>query len=123
MDAARKLFTMAGQDYDALKKQAATRDFKPVPLGVQASMAIKNTLRTIDSRNVVAKLEGSDPQLKDEYVVYTAHWDHLGVGEPVNGDNDLQRRARQRVGCRDGAGNRQGLQAGARRSRSARSCS
>jgi Zn-dependent M28 family amino/carboxypeptidase len=49
-------------------------------------MGIKNRLRTIDSRNVVAKLEGSDPARKDEYVVYTAHWDHLGVGEPVNGD-------------------------------------
>jgi len=87
LDAARKLFGLAGQDYDALKKQAATRGFKPIPLGVQASMAIKNTLRTIDSRNVVARLEGSDPQLKNEYVVYSAHWDHLGVGEPVNGDN------------------------------------
>ncbi len=86
VDAARKLFAMAGQDYDALKKQAATREFKPVPLGVQASMAIGNTLRTIDSKNVVAKLEGSDPRLKDEYVVYSAHWDHLGVGAPVNGD-------------------------------------
>ena len=61
---------MAGQDFDALKKQALTRDFKPVPLGLKASIAVKNTLRTIDSRNVVAKLEGSDPALKDEYVVY-----------------------------------------------------
>jgi Zn-dependent M28 family amino/carboxypeptidase len=52
---------------------------------VKASMAVSNTLRTIDSRNVVAKLEGSDPVLKDEYIVYTAHWDHL-VGPPVNGD-------------------------------------
>ncbi len=44
-------------------------------------------MRTIESRNVLAKVEGSDPQLKDEYVVYTAHWDHLGVGDrPVNGD-------------------------------------
>jgi Zn-dependent M28 family amino/carboxypeptidase len=86
LDAARKLFTMAGQDYDALKKQAVTREFKPVPLGVKASMAVANTLRTIDSRNVIAKLEGSDPVRKDEYVVYTAHWDHLGIGPPVNGD-------------------------------------
>ena len=77
---------MAGQDFDALKKQALTRDFKPVPLGLKASLAVQNTLRTIDSQNVVAKLEGSDPALKDEYVVYTAHWDHLGVGAPVNGD-------------------------------------
>ena len=85
--AAKKLFAMAGQDFDALKKQALTREFKPVPLGVKASAGIANTLRTIDSRNLVAKLEGSDPVLKDEYVVYTSHWDHLGIGAPVNGDN------------------------------------
>src|SRR6266542_1536303 len=85
-DAAKKILAMGGQDFDALKKQARTREFKPVPLGLKASMAVTNTLRTIDSRNVVAKLEGSDPKLKDEYVVYSAHWDHLGVGIPVNGD-------------------------------------
>jgi Zn-dependent M28 family amino/carboxypeptidase len=86
LDAARKIFKMAGQDFDALKKQAATRDFKPVPLGLTASLGIKNTMRTIDSRNVVARLEGSDPAHKDEYVVYSAHWDHFGVGAPVKGD-------------------------------------
>jgi Zn-dependent M28 family amino/carboxypeptidase len=86
LDAAKKLFSMGGQDFDALKKQALTREFKPVPLGLKASMAIRNSLRTIDSQNVVAKLEGSDPRLKDEYVVYSAHWDHLGVGAPVKGD-------------------------------------
>jgi len=78
LDSAKTLLKNAGQDFDALKKKAATREFKPVPLGVTASMTIKNTLRTIDSRNVIAKLEGSDPKLKDEYVVYTAHWDHFG---------------------------------------------
>ena len=78
LDQGRKLLKMAGQDFDALKKQAATREFKPVPLGVTASMTLHNTLRTIDSQNVVAKLEGADPKLKDEYVVYTAHWDHFG---------------------------------------------
>lgn len=86
LDAAKKMFAFAGQDFDALKKQALTRAFKPVPLGVTASMAIRNTLRTVDSRNVVGKVEGSDPRLKDEYVVYTAHWDHLGIGAPVKGD-------------------------------------
>src|SRR6185436_12472403 len=86
LDQAKALMQMGGQDFDALKKQAATREFKPVPLGVTASMTIRNTLRTIDSQNVVAKLEGSDPALKDEYVIYTAHWDHLGVGPDVNGD-------------------------------------
>jgi Zn-dependent M28 family amino/carboxypeptidase len=85
-DQGRSLLKMAGQDYDALKKQAATRDFKPVPLGVQASMTINNTLRTIDSKNVLARLDGRDPTLKNEYVVYTAHWDHLGIGPAVNGD-------------------------------------
>jgi Zn-dependent M28 family amino/carboxypeptidase len=78
LDSAKKLLQTAGQDFDKLKTLAATRDFKPVPLGVTASMTIHNKLRTIDSRNVIAKLEGSDPKVKDEYVVYTAHWDHFG---------------------------------------------
>ena len=85
-DAARQLFALCGQDFDALKKRALAREFMPVPLGVKASIAIANTTRTIDSRNVAAKLEGSDPVLKDQFVVYSAHWDHLGVGEPVKGD-------------------------------------
>jgi Zn-dependent M28 family amino/carboxypeptidase len=87
LDQAKALFTMAGQNFDSLKARAATREFKPVPLGVTASVKLDNTLRTIDSRNVVAKLEGSDAALKDEYVVYTAHWDHFGIGEKVNGDS------------------------------------
>ena len=86
-DSAKKLLAMGGQDFDALKKQAITKAFRPVSLGVKASMAITNTLRTIDSHNVVAKVEGSDPAVTDQYVVYTAHWDHLGIGLPVNGDN------------------------------------
>jgi Zn-dependent M28 family amino/carboxypeptidase len=86
LDRARELMRAAGQDFDTLKAQSATRDFKPVPLGVTASMTIHNTLRNIDSQNVVARLEGSDPALKDQYVVYTAHWDHLGIGPEVNGD-------------------------------------
>jgi Zn-dependent M28 family amino/carboxypeptidase len=86
LDTARAILKMAGQDFDALKKQAVSRDFKPVPLGMQASMALKNTMRTIDSQNVIAKVEGSDPQLKNEYVVYSAHWDHLGVNSTGTGD-------------------------------------
>jgi Zn-dependent M28 family amino/carboxypeptidase len=83
---AKKILALGGQDFDALKKQARTREFRPVPVGLKASIAVKNTLRTIDSQNVVGKLEGSDPKLKDEYIVYSAHWDHLGVGAPVKGD-------------------------------------
>ena len=79
VDQARNLFKFGGQDYDALKKVAATRDFKPVPLaGVTASMTIRNRLRRLDSQNVMGKIDGSDPARNDEYVVYTAHWDHLG---------------------------------------------
>jgi Zn-dependent M28 family amino/carboxypeptidase len=78
LDSAKALLKSAGQDFDTLKARAATREFKPVPLGATASMTIANTLRTINSRNVIAKLEGADPKLKDEFVVYTAHWDHFG---------------------------------------------
>jgi len=78
LDQAQALLKSAGQDFDALKKQAATREFKPVPLGITASMKIDNTLRTIDSRNVIGRLDGIDAKLKDEFVVYTAHWDHFG---------------------------------------------
>ncbi len=87
LDQAKALFTMAGQNFDSLRARAATPEFRPVPLGVTATVRLANTLRTIDSRNVVAKLEGSDATLKDEFVIYTAHWDHFGIGEKVNGDS------------------------------------
>jgi Zn-dependent M28 family amino/carboxypeptidase len=86
LEQAHALFSMAGLDFDAAKKQALGRDFKPVPLGVKASITLRNTVRKIDSRNVVGKIDGSDPVLKNEYVVYTSHWDHFGIGAPVNGD-------------------------------------
>jgi len=87
LDQAKALFSMAGQNFEALKAQATTPAFKPVPLGVTASVTLKNTLRDVASRNMVAKLEGSDAALKDEVVVYSAHWDHFGVGVPVKGDS------------------------------------
>jgi Zn-dependent M28 family amino/carboxypeptidase len=86
LDQAKKLFALAGKDFDSLHKEAATREFKPVPLGTTASLSLHNTLRTIDSGNVVGKLEGSHPALKDEYVIYTSHWDHFGIGPEVKGD-------------------------------------
>ena len=84
---ARELFDMAGQSFDSLKARAATKEFAPVPLGVTASVRLNNALRTVDSRNVVARLEGSDSALMDEHIVYTAHWDHFGVGAAVDGDS------------------------------------
>ncbi len=85
-DRARELLGAGGQDFDALKKAAITKEFKPVTLNAKANIDIKNTLREIDSANVVAKLEGSDPVLKNEYVVYSAHWDHLGRDPKLQGD-------------------------------------
>ncbi len=83
---ARELFAAWGQDFDVLKKAALSKDFKPVPLGAKANISIKTTLREVDSRNVVAKLEGSDPKLKDEYIIYSAHWDHMGRDPKLTGD-------------------------------------
>jgi len=86
LDQAKQLCALAGQDFDALKKRAATRAFAPVPLGVTASMTLNSRIRTLDSRNVAGILPGSDPALTNEYVIYTAHWDHYGVGPEINGD-------------------------------------
>lgn len=86
-DKAAELCRMAGLDLAALKKAAIRKDFQPVTLGgATAGFKIENTLRKIDSNNVVAKLEGSDPALKDQCVIYTAHWDHLGRDPELKGD-------------------------------------
>lgn len=69
-----------------MKKSAATREFRPVPLGATASFTIDSTLREVDSKNVVALLPGADPKLRHEYVIYTAHWDHLGRDPRLQGD-------------------------------------
>ena len=86
LDAAQRFFTACGQDFAALKRAAVSRDFRPVALGAKASFTIDSTLRNVDSKNVVAKLPGSDAQLRHEYVVYSAHWDHLGRNTGLSGD-------------------------------------
>ena len=86
VEAAKDMFKLAGLDYDKAKAAAQTKDFKPMPLNLTASVSFDQKQRTVNSRNIVAKLEGSDPTLKNEYVVFSAHWDHFGIGEPVNGD-------------------------------------
>jgi Zn-dependent M28 family amino/carboxypeptidase len=86
LDATRRLFDAAGVDFDEMKAAAADPAFRPVELGGTASVTVRNEIREIRSRNVLAKLEGSDPDVADEYVVYTAHWDHLGRNESLEGD-------------------------------------
>jgi len=86
LDQAKALFAMAGQDFAVLKARAATRAFCPVPLGVTATMTLKSTLRMVNSRNVVGRIEGSDPSLRREHVIFTSHWDHYGIGPAIDGD-------------------------------------
>jgi Zn-dependent M28 family amino/carboxypeptidase len=86
LDVAKKLFADSGQDFDALKKSAITKDFRPVTLNAKANFDIKQEVRSFKSHNVIGKLEGSDPKLDGEYVIYTAHWDHLGRHPELQGD-------------------------------------
>jgi Zn-dependent M28 family amino/carboxypeptidase len=85
---ARDLFRAAGQDLDALTRAAASRDFRPVPLNVRLTGTVASALRPFDTRNVIARLDGSDPKFRDEAILYSAHHDHLGIGTPdKDGDN------------------------------------
>ena len=85
-DVAKKLFADCGQDFDALKKSAVTKGFRPVTLKATATIEIKQQIRSFKSHNVIGKLEGDDPKLRDEYIIYTAHWDHLGRHPELQGD-------------------------------------
>jgi len=86
-DAGKRLMKLAGQDLDALRARAASRDFQPVPLGIKVKLDLKSEVKRVSAPNVVGILPGSDPKLRDQYVVYSAHWDHLGIGAPnKNGD-------------------------------------
>ncbi len=86
LDVAKKLLADSGQDFDALKQAAIGKDFRPVPLGATANFNLKQEVRSFKSDNVMGKIDGSDPKLKDEWIVYTAHWDHLGKHPDVEGD-------------------------------------
>ena len=81
-DAARALVGMAGLDLDELRESADNRDFEPVPLGIATSLSMDVEITRTASANVLGLITGSDPELKDEVVIYTAHHDHLGIGKP-----------------------------------------
>jgi Zn-dependent M28 family amino/carboxypeptidase len=85
--AAQSLVALGGQDLAALVEAARSRDFTPVPLGVSTSLAFSNRLNRVQTANVYGLLQGSDPELGNQAVIYTAHHDHLGVGKPdASGD-------------------------------------
>jgi len=75
---ARSLFAAAGQDLDKLRAAAEDKAFKPVPLSARMQGESKAAVRTLEQFNVAGIVPGTDPKLKDEVVIYSAHWDHLG---------------------------------------------
>ncbi|MCX6939898.1 MAG: M28 family peptidase [Verrucomicrobia bacterium] len=97
--ALERLLTAAGApNYPALKAAAVKRDFKPIPLAAHASFSVTNTTREVASKNVIAKLDGADPLLRDDYIVYTAHWDHLGRNAKLTGDQIFNGAADNAIG-------------------------
>lgn len=98
-DAGEKLASTLGHNVDDLLKMADTRGFRAMPIPMRISGTAPAKVREIKTRNVVAKIVGSDPKLKDEAVIFSAHWDHLGIGDPVNGDGIYNGAADNATGC------------------------
>ena len=97
--AGEKLLGMAGKTVDAALKEADAKGFRAYPLGVTLAGKFPTRVETIRSHNVAAVVPGSDPVLKNEAVVFTAHWDHLGVGRAVLGDAIHNGAADNATGC------------------------
>ncbi len=86
IDAANRVFSASGQDLEKLSANAEQAGFSAIETNVRANISVRSKLRNVVSRNVVARIEGSDPALKNEYVIYSAHWDHLGRDRKLKGD-------------------------------------
>lgn len=87
-EASSALFESAGLDLEQQLEAAESRSFEPVPLeGLRLSLDLSATYREKNAKNVLGVIEGSDENLKDEYMVFTAHHDHLGITQPVEGDS------------------------------------
>jgi Zn-dependent M28 family amino/carboxypeptidase len=99
LDIAKKLLADSGRDFDALKKRAVSKDFRPVALNAKCKIGIKQALHSFKSHNVIGKLEGSDPKLRNEYIIYTAHWDHLGKHPELPGDQIFNGAIDNASGC------------------------
>jgi hypothetical protein len=81
-EATRRLVSLAGFDLDALVAKARSRDFRPVPLGIRTSLTLANTLTRGETANVLGEIPGTDPVLRDQVVIFSAHHDHFGIGKP-----------------------------------------
>jgi Zn-dependent M28 family amino/carboxypeptidase len=99
IEVARKLVGMGGLDVDKLFQQAQSRDFKPIELPVHLQAHVASALRPFISRNVLAMVPGSDPKRSDEAVMYTAHYDHLGITPDKKGDNIYNGAVDNGTGC------------------------
>jgi Zn-dependent M28 family amino/carboxypeptidase len=99
LDVAKKLAAMSQMDIDKMFQQAQSRDFKPVELPVRLKAHVVSTVRPFNSRNVLAMLPGSDPARRDETVMYTAHYDHLGIDTSAKGDNIYNGAVDNSTGC------------------------
>ena len=86
-DAGDKLLAMAGKSVDQLLAASDKPDFRPMPLDIQVHCHLTSKIRELNTRNVAAIVSGSDPVLKNEVVIFSAHWDHLGIATAVNGDS------------------------------------
>ena len=98
-DAGEKFLALAGRNLDDLLKASERADFQPIQLGIQVRGHIPAKIRPLDTRNVAAMIPGSDPRLRDEYIIYSAHWDHLGIGTPVGGDAIYNGAVDNATGC------------------------
>ena len=98
-DAGAKLVASTGKTLDQLLAMANQKTFRPIPLGVRVAGHIPVQLRQIDSHNVVGRIEGADPNLQSQAVIFTAHWDHLGIAVPVGGDNIYNGAVDNATGC------------------------
>lgn len=98
-DAGNRLLGLAGKSVDELMKAADSREFRPVPLGIRLKGRLNAKIRQIESRNVLGIVEGSDPQRREEIVMFSAHWDHLGIALPVNGDSIYNGAIDNATGC------------------------
>lgn len=94
-----KLLQLAGKSVDELLTASESKDFRPIPLGIRIRGNIPTKLRDIESRNVAGLIPGSDPQLKSQAVIFSAHWDHLGIGPAVNGDAIYNGAVDNATGC------------------------
>jgi Zn-dependent M28 family amino/carboxypeptidase len=85
--AATALLAQAGLNMTDLRKRAESRDFRPVSTGIIIDATMRNSLQHMSANNVIGVVRGIDPKVRDEYVAYSAHWDHFGIGPVVNGDS------------------------------------